>query len=112
MCLDAHALISPNLPEERKRDVAERLASSLVWKAGVPVVVGSGRASIRRKVHAVAHSERLKCKSWPDAVELPNAIVSWTGDLGTESGFWQFRSRLDQLFGDWVVRKDVGVEPQ
>ena len=69
---------------------------------GAPVGVGSGKASVRRKVHAVVHSERLQSVSWPAAVKMVNHNMTWTGDCGTESGFWLFRSRLADLFGDWL----------
>lgn len=39
-----------------------------------------------------------------------NACVSWTGDLGTESGVTRASTSLPRLFGEWIRAEDaVGV---
>ena len=88
---------------------AGRLASALVIRAGVPVGVGSGHASLRHKAHALAHSTRLMCNSWREVAECLNRTCSWTGDLGTESGLTRFAESLRSLFGRWVVDSDHGT---
>ena len=71
-----------------------------------PAAVGSGRQSLHRKVHAVAHATRLTCKTWLDTVKLMNGCLTYTGDLGTESGFPTFKKHMRQLFGQWVIDAD------
>lgn len=65
--------------------------------------MGSGRASIVYKLHAVIHSLRLQTNSWRQAVCLVNSVLSWTGDLGTEQHVVDFKWRLADLVGDWVL---------
>eukprot|EP00969_Alexandrium_andersonii_P190844 8431098-Alexandrium_andersonii.AAC.1 len=64
----------------------------------MPVGVGSGRADLRYKVHALLHSQRLSTESWADAVCLLNSTFSWTGDLGTEARLPRVRVELADLF--------------
>jgi hypothetical protein len=103
---DANVLCS-DLDPEAKKQAAARLAPLLNLSQGVPAAVGAGRQSLRRKIHAVAHSVRLQTKSWRDAVSLLNSTLTWTGDMGVESGFWTFRQDLGILFGDWVKESDA-----
>ena len=107
---DANVLCS-DVDDETKKQAAGRLAPLLHLSQGVPTAVGAGRQSLRQKIHAAAHSVRLHTKTWKDAASLLNATLSWTGDMGVESGFWTFRQDLATLFGDWVRQSDAaGVE--
>ncbi|CAK0855285.1 unnamed protein product [Prorocentrum cordatum] len=84
-----------------------RLASALKLRAGVPVGVGSGKSSLRRKMHALVHGCRLTSSSWKGAARLITSTFAWTGDLGTESGIAQFAESMRTLFGEWVVQADA-----
>ena len=70
---------------------------------GVPVAVGSGRASTAHTLHALIHSLRLVSASWGNTCALLSSIRSWTGDMGTESGFARLpRFNVRRLF-PWVL---------
>ena len=56
---DAHALCDPSTADEAKEAAAERLAKVVSFTRGAPSAIGSGRGSLRRKLHALAHSQRL-----------------------------------------------------
>ena len=99
---DFHALCDTRGQPEGQQEIVDRLAPLLVMHAGPPTAVGSGKGSLSRKVRAVLHSQRLESESWPSALALLNSAVSWTGDLGTESGIWKFSARLADVFGNWV----------
>lgn len=108
----ANRLCDSTLGLGDRRTAASRLDTLLALSQGVPTAVGSGRQSLRRKVHAVVHSVRLSSSSWRAAAKILSSCVSWTGDLGVESGCWQFRQSLRKLFGEWVVQsgEDRGKE--
>lgn len=89
---------------------AQTLQESLVWKAGVPAGVGSGCGSLRHKLHALLHSLRLEAPSWRAAIELLNSTVTWTGDLGTESGIVKHCESARNLVGPWVVEDDMRAD--
>ena len=80
-----------------------RLSPLLQIVQGVPTAVGSGRASVKYKIHSMCHSTRLTSWTWEDTAELINSTATWTGDLGTESGVNKFRGNLRTLFGAWVA---------
>ena len=80
---DFHALVRSETEALHKKAAAERLAEAIQWKQGVPTAIGSGRGSVRWKMHALANAL---------AVELLNSTAASTGDQGIESGFWLFRS--------------------
>ena len=86
--------------------IVEELASKLQIHQGVPAAVGSGRAGLKYKMHAVAHSMRLQTESWSSVVKLLNATWSWTGDLGVEASVTKFHMRIDALF-PWA-NGDIG----
>jgi len=100
---DAHEVIRGGLDDNVLRAKVARLAKHLKMTQGVPTACGSGRAGLRRKAHCLMHSEKLTSRSWPSAVRLVNSTMTWTGDLGTESGFWSFRQRLQDLMGPWII---------
>ena len=100
---DANALCSDDVPDEEKARIMANLAPMIQWRQGVPAAVGSGRSSLRRKVHAIAHAQRLTTQGWPSATSLLNATVSFTGDLGTEARIPNYCAPLASLFGEWVI---------
>ena len=82
----------------------EHLAKKIVRRQGVPSTVGSGRASVRHKLAAITHAEKLVCRSWSDVTKLFNSVISFTGDMGTESNIPLFRGRMVDLHGDWILQ--------
>ena len=82
------------------------LNSMCTWIPGVAAAVGSAKASVLRKVQALSHSQRLTAQGWVQTARLLNSTVSWTGDLGTESGFWRFVAPLTAVHGEWVKQED------
>ena len=82
--------------------IAARLASHLSLMQGTPTAVGAGRASLEYKVHALAHSTRLSAPNWKWTCKMLNGTISWTADLGVESGLNTFRGNVCALFGDWA----------
>lgn len=72
----------------------------------VPTSVGSGRGNIFAKVHCLVHAFRLSCKSWKQSAALLRSVVSFTGDLGTESRLPRVQVDLTRFFGAWVEDSD------
>ena len=89
----------------------EELRQVLALKQGSPAAVGSGRSSLRRKVHAVLHATRLSSPSWVAAVSCLNRTFSWTGDLGVESGLWRFAADARLLMGAFIESEDAAKNP-
>ena len=83
-----------------------QLQGALSITQGVPTAVGSGRQSLRRKMHAVCHSIRMTSPSWEATAALMGTFSTFTGDLGVESGVWTFQESLRTLFGPWVEASD------
>jgi hypothetical protein len=103
---DAQRLHDVSLLPQQQKELISKLAPHMCLEQGVPTAVGSGKMSVKRKLHAVTHSERLHCPSWKSTVASLNSTFTWTGDLGTESGMRQFKGRVQMLFGDWVTLED------
>ena len=72
---------------------------------GVPVAVGSGKASLKYKLRAVSHSIKLNCKSWRRTAEQLNHTATWVGDLG-EVGVVKLKTNLKTIMGNWIVDAD------
>ena len=83
-------------------NLQKSLRSKLQWHLNLPAGVGSGRADVRYKAHALLHSERLMQPSWSQACSALSSTFSITGDLGTESRLSAVKIPLHQLFGAWV----------
>ena len=107
---DAMVLLSAMAADTDKSSAAKRLAALLPFRQGPPTAVGSGRASLRRKAHALCHSVHLESDSWPSAVRLLNSTVTFTGDLGTESLFNTFKGHISDVMGGWVVDNNGSQE--
>ena len=87
------------------QEALEWLRIAFEWEPGVAAAIGSAKASLIRKVQALCHSQRLTTMSWEHVARLMNSTVSWTGDLGTESGMWRFSNHLANVFGPWIADK-------
>jgi len=96
----AHQDDKASLP--RARECATYLDSAMRLEQGAPTAVGSGKGSLRRKIRAVYHSERLGSRSWPEASQLLASTVAWCGDLGVESGFAGFCAPASKVMGPWI----------
>ena len=87
---------------EQQRNQCE-LLSFLRLQQSVPV--GVGPKSLKHKIHAVAHSQKLCAKSWKDCWHILNTSVSVVGDSG-EATTVRFRGKLDEMFGAFVLEED------
>ena len=63
------------------------LGHILEWQQGPCVGVGSGKAGLFYKLHALLHARRLISDSWDTVVATFHSSVAFTGDLGVESLF-------------------------
>ena len=95
----------------RLLELKSMLSERLRWHVNLPTAVGSARADVRYKCHAVLHGERLFQPSWERACVALGSVFSITGDLGTESRLNAVSFRLESLVGGWAVRSDRGMEP-
>lgn len=78
------------------------LSDFLGLQQGVPCAVGSGCSSMKYKMHAALHAEKLKIKTWPGVAKAMNATVSYVGDLG-EAKLSGVRCNLKAMFGEWIT---------
>ena len=78
------------------------LSDFLGLQQGVPCAVGSGCSSMKYKMHACFHAEKLKIKAWPGVAKAMNATVSYVGDLG-EAKLTGVRCNLKAMFGEWIT---------
>ena len=90
------------LSNDEQAGIAAEIAELFKIRQGCPTALGSGRASLRHKMAAVAHSCRLQLNRWIEVPTWLNSTFSWTGDLGVESGVMQFYDDLRGLLGDWI----------
>ena len=83
---------------ERAR-LAQLLAAHLLQHILPPAALGSKRASLLHKVHALLHGIRMESASWRAVGELLQNVVSVTTDQGVESGIADVHSvDLDAMF--------------
>lgn len=82
--------------------IVQQLSPRLILVQAVPVGLGSGRCSLRYKMHALMHATRLTASSWPVVKDLLNGTHTWTGDLGVESRVVKFHGDMKRLMGDWI----------
>jgi hypothetical protein len=86
------------------------LRNKLKLVQGSPTAVGTGKSSLRRKARALLHSTRRVTDSWRSAIRLLNSTMSFTGDLGVESGLWTFVEDARSLIGNWIMDADAGPD--
>ena len=67
------------------------LAASITEHVQVPVALGSGRTTLEHKVAAFLHSTGVECGSLSALEAMCSSIVSFTTDLGTETGISEFQ---------------------
>jgi hypothetical protein len=102
----ATRLCSPLLSADDARATQEALMAFIEFEQGVPCAVGSGRAGLKYKLHAAAHSEKLKLETWRAVATTMNATAVWVGDLG-EASVNLYHFNLKTMFGPWI---DVDVD--
>ena len=103
----ATVILNRTADEETLAEASATLKQKLRIVQGSPTAVGSGKSSLRRKVHALLHAARLVSDSWQSAVALMNSTVSFTGDMGVESLLAGFVEDARSLMGDWIVEADA-----
>ena len=101
---------APADADNRTLELRARLSKSLRKVLSVPVAVGSGKAGIRHKLHALVHSERIYSWSLGAAAAMVSRSFSWTGDLGCESSVTQCHVKLRKLF-PWSTDKTDTASP-
>ena len=106
----AYRMVDPLLDETEMKRISNEFSPMLQWVQGVPSVVGSGRSSMPRKAHAMAHSTRLCCTSWRQTAALINSTGFIVGDQGVESNLAFFKRSLRKLFGRRVANEDAGED--
>ena len=78
-----------------------------------PTVLGSKRAQLSHKLHALLHSLFLENFTWTNVWRMLQRTVSLTTDLGTESGLATVTTRQEGLqtcipkLGDWSQALDI-----
>ena len=83
MSLALHA--DPTGPASQ--NTMQELSNILQWEQGPAVGVGSGKAGLFYKLHALLHARRLVSTSWEATAQSFHSTISFTGDLGVESLF-------------------------
>ena len=90
--------------------IVATLADRLRRISGVPTAVASGRSGLRYKMKSMFHSMSLTSPSWLATARLSNSTFACTGDMGTESGVSRVRSKLTEIFGNWIILGDQGEQ--
>jgi hypothetical protein len=109
----ANALWSGGLDDNVAASHMQLLRRALLLEQQVPGAVGSGRATLRHKMHVVCQVARMVTPSWKAAAKRVSSVFSWTGDLGVESGVSSFYDSLISMFGPWLrVADSGGVLPE
>ena len=72
---------------QASENTMQELATILKWEQGPAVGVGSGKAGLFYKLHALLHARRLVSSSWEATAQSFHSSISFTGDLGVESLF-------------------------
>ena len=105
----ANKLGSACITDEEELQIQMDLRSILSLEQGTLVAVGSGRSSLKYKIHACAHSVKLTSRSWSRACEQMTRTCTWVGDLG-ETGVSQVKTNLRKLMGEWVMNADIDAD--
>ena len=79
---------------QQGRHLMTQLQGKLRWHVNLPSGVGSGRADVRYKAHALLHGERLMQPTWKSA--------ALARTLGTESRIGAVSMLAEDLFGAWI----------
>ena len=105
----ASKLGSRCITAEEERVIQTDLRSILALEQGTPVAVGSGRSSLKDKLHACTHSVKLTSGSWSRACELMTRTCTWVGDLG-EKSIARVKTNARKLIGQWVLDADAAAD--
>ena len=78
------------------------IAAHIETHTYTPIVIGSGYANLSHKIGACLHSFMLHCGTLSALQEHADSFLSWTTDLGTESGFSEYRCLdVSSLLPSW-----------
>ena len=105
----ANKLGSTCITVEEERDIQNELRSILSMEQGTPVAVGSGRSSLKDKLHACTHSVKLTSGSWSRACEQMTRTCTWVGDLG-EKSIARVKTNARKLMGQWTLDADAAAD--
>ena len=81
--------------------LASFLRRALQMHVHVPTSVGLGASNLTHKTQALLHSIGMECSTAHDLKRYLQGVVSWTSDLGVESGLSQVHLRTSELLPDW-----------
>ena len=96
----ARQLWRHELEGEAASHACRELDKLLKFELQTPGALGSGRTSLRHKVHCVCHCVRQVVGSWAEVCSFMSSVFAWTGDMGTESGISSYYDDIRLLFGD------------
>ena len=106
----AQQLWRGELQGEADLNACRELEKLLKYELQMPGALGSGRTSLRHKVHCICHCMRQVVGSWAEVCSFISTIFAWTGDMGTESGISSYYDDIRLLFGDWIMQADQPVQ--
>ena len=94
--------------DDEERNIQDDLRAILNLEQGTPVAIGSGKSSLKYKIRACMHSEKLTSRRWRRACEKMTCTATWVGDLG-ETGVVKVKTNLKELMGEWVLHADMAA---
>ena len=93
------------LYERGEEEAAAQLELLSLLRLQQSVPVGVGPKSLKGKIHALCHSQKLCATSWKSTGHILNTTVTVVGDLG-EASTTTFRGKLDEMFGLFIFQAD------
>ena len=105
MCpFDLSTIEAHQIPDHLQEQLG-RIAGKFSVHTYTPVVIGSGYANLSHKVAACLHAFMLHCGNVDALRRHVETYASWTTDLGTESGFSDYRCHdIANLLPVWMQR--------
>ncbi|CAK0800961.1 unnamed protein product, partial [Prorocentrum cordatum] len=87
----------------------DELRAVFKLRLNMPTAVGSGRADVRYKAHAMLHGERLTAPSWRAACSLSNSMFTLTGFRVTNGRGWSHAHAVPPWFHGAVLAEGAPV---
>ena len=92
----------PRLVPAHLQNQLQHIAAQHQTHTYTPVVIASGYANLSHKVSACLHAFMLHCGSVEAMQQHVDSFLTWTTDMGTESGFSEYRcSNVSTLLPAW-----------